>query len=234
MAEKIFTIPINEAFDKSDGCPICRLRGDLEASSLDYIMGAAMMEPDVRTETNRLGFCRDHFKTMLGMKNRLSLALMLESHLDGVVSLLELPPSGGKKGLFGGKSQEQDGGEKLAELSGACFVCRRVEKFEEKYFSNLIWLWKNDSAFREKFLNQPFFCPEHAGKMLAWGKKELNEKDYAAFYSAVMDIEKKYCAALKEQVTAFTKHFDHRNAGAPMGDERYAVENAVEFLSGKA
>ena len=85
MKEAIYTIPISEVFEPKDGCPLCRLRDILEQRCLEYIMGAAMMEPDIRVETNRLGFCKDHYFMMLGRKNRLSIALMLQSHLDGLL-----------------------------------------------------------------------------------------------------------------------------------------------------
>ena len=85
--EKIYTIPVNEAFsksaeDKSCGCAMCSLERMLEANELDIILGAAMMEPDIRIKTNRAGFCARHYDKMFEMKNRLGLALMLESHLD--------------------------------------------------------------------------------------------------------------------------------------------------------
>ena len=53
MAEKIYTIPINEAFDKTlesetPDCPLCLMRNMLEKNELERITGAAMMEPDVR------------------------------------------------------------------------------------------------------------------------------------------------------------------------------------------
>ena len=84
MQDSIYTIPISEVFEPKDGCPICRMRDMLETRGIDYIMGAAMMEPDVRIETNRLGFCKLHYDKMLQQKNRLSLALMLESHLKEI------------------------------------------------------------------------------------------------------------------------------------------------------
>ena len=48
-----FTIPVNEAFEASAadpgcGCPLCALARKLEADELDLILGASMMEPDVR------------------------------------------------------------------------------------------------------------------------------------------------------------------------------------------
>ena len=81
MEEKIYTIPVTQAFEKKEGCPFCRLKKELENTELELIMGASMMEPDVRIKTNEQGFCRRHFDKMFEMKNRLSLALMLESHL---------------------------------------------------------------------------------------------------------------------------------------------------------
>ena len=74
MRESILTIPVTDIFEPKCGCPICRLRDTLEQRTVEYIMGAAMMEPDVRMETNKLGFCKTHFEQMRACKNRLSLA----------------------------------------------------------------------------------------------------------------------------------------------------------------
>ena len=64
MRESILTIPISEILEPREGCPICRMRDMLEQRTVEYIMGAAMMEPDVRIETNRAGFCSAHFAQM--------------------------------------------------------------------------------------------------------------------------------------------------------------------------
>ena len=75
--EQIYTIPVNEAFDAARetpalGCPICALYHRLEENELDLILGASMMEPDIRIRTNAEGFCHDHFTKMAGRRNRLS------------------------------------------------------------------------------------------------------------------------------------------------------------------
>ena len=82
MRDDICTIHVIQVFEIDDGCPICRMRRTVENHIVDYIMGAAMMEPDVRIETNKTGFCPSHYDMMLNHKGRLSLALMLETHLD--------------------------------------------------------------------------------------------------------------------------------------------------------
>lgn len=45
MRDDITSIPISEVFEPRDGCPICRLRNTLEDRVVEYITGAAMMEP---------------------------------------------------------------------------------------------------------------------------------------------------------------------------------------------
>lgn len=70
MREDICSIPISEIFEPKDGCPFCRMRDMLEDRMATYITGAAMMEPDVRVETNRLGFCHQHFEQILQRGSR--------------------------------------------------------------------------------------------------------------------------------------------------------------------
>ena len=36
MKENICTIPVNEVFEKNDGCPICRMRDLIEAKYNEY------------------------------------------------------------------------------------------------------------------------------------------------------------------------------------------------------
>lgn len=231
MPEKIFTIPIQEAFDANDGCPFCRLREKLEKQTLEYTLGAAMMEPDVRIEMNRTGFCREHLREMYGMKNKLALGLILESHLDEVRRTMEAPPSGGKAGLLRKKSTEEDGADGLWNFTKSCFLCSRIRGTELRYASNAAWLWETDAAFREKLRRQPFFCLSHSALLLKVGKSELKAEHYTSLYQAVMELQDAYAAALRQHVTEFTVSFDHRNAGKPLTEEaRSSLEHALRFL----
>ena len=234
MAEQLYTIPINEAFDEFDGCPICRLRDKLETQSLHYIMGAAMMEPDIRIVTNRTGFCRNHFHKMLGMGNRLSLALMLESHLASVSELI--PESSSQKPGKLGKLKKFDGespAPRLREQVESCFVCARAADFEKKYISNVVYIWKKEPEFREKLKKQPYFCLEHAALLLEAGQKELSEANYLAFSEDLLALCRNHLTEIRRTVTEFCRSFDHENAKKPLSQEaRYAVEHAIAFLSG--
>ena len=234
MAEQLYTIPINEAFDQYDGCPLCRLRSKLEAQSLGYIMGAAMMEPDIRIETNRLGFCRSHFHDMLSMGNRLSLALMLESHLKSVAQLVPDPEE--KKPGKLGKLKKYDGespAPQMKEQVNSCYVCRRSAEFEKKYVSNVVYIWKKDPEFREKLKKQPYFCLEHTAALLDDGKNDLSEANYLQFSQDLLDLCRKHLVELHSNIGAFCRSFDHRYAADPLTPEaRQSVEDSIAFLSG--
>lgn len=228
MKEQIYTIPINQAFDQACGCPLCTLQRDLEQKSLDYVMGAAMMEPDVRIATNEAGFCRRHFSAMLSMKNRLSLALMMQSHLKEVSSSLDASLSSGGSSHWG-KGKKDD---PIDRLQNRCYVCERIESFFSHYISNILYLYDSEPAFREKFLNQPFFCLSHQAALQNAAQKELKPKVRSAFFSDLHQVQTKYLHALQERIDTFCKSFDYRFSNLDLSTAKNSCEQAGEFLTG--
>ncbi len=229
MKETIYTIPINESFEKKCGCPLCLLHDDLERNSLDYIMGAAMMEPDVRENSNKRGFCSKHYADMLAMKNRLSLALTVESRLGELKKIL----SQNLKKPFSKDVDMKKVPSLLSDTSSGCFVCERIESFMLQYYKNVIYMWKNDAAFRsDKFSQQPYFCLKHTSILLEHGANELSKKDYTSFSEELVAITNRYLDKISNDVSTFCKSFDYRNAGTDIGDAKTSVERAVVFLSG--
>lgn len=85
MKEKLYTIPVNDAFSQDCECPICVMRKTLEDNAIEYTMGPSYMEDDVRMETDRLGFCRLHMMALSKQKNKLGLALILKTHMDRTI-----------------------------------------------------------------------------------------------------------------------------------------------------
>ncbi len=223
MLEKLYTIPINEVFEEADGCPFCALYKKLEKTELELILGASMMEPDVRQITNKKGFCHTHFQKMHKAQKRLPLALMMESHVAEVKKLLT-PPALSLK----------DRGEAIAEnakaLAESCYVCERVEFHFTKMFSNACLLYDQDADFRKKLQNQPFFCPEHYARYLKTAKASMPKKRYADFVTDVRTVEESYLTALNERVSRFCQKFDYRHAGEEWGDEKNAVEDTLSFF----
>ncbi|MGN1096157.1 MAG: DUF6062 family protein [Eubacteriales bacterium] len=229
MPETIYTIPINEAFDKTEAadtpsCPFCALFDMLEKNAVETVLGAAMMEPDVRIETNKLGFCRTHFNKMYEKGNRLGLALILESHVAEVNEKVF------KKSLFDGKGEKSEAA--IDELSHTCYLCSKISSSLSRMFSNTIYIWETDDTFRRKFSRQRCFCLPHYEKLLAYGRAGLNKKQFSEFFETARGIEKKYIDSLGADVSHFCKKFDYRYEAEPWGNAKDSVPRAIDFLSG--
>lgn len=229
MAEKIYMIPVNEAFEASEadhscGCPYCALEKKLEANELDAILGAAMMEPDIRIKTNELGFCHDHFEKMFVMKNRLGLALMLESHLDEQRKILD--------GSFirTAAANAEASSKKIDELQGSCYVCSKIEFHFSKMLSTSVYLWETEEAFRKKFANQPYFCLTHYSRLINYASKKLPKKLVPDFLEAAKKVEAGYMDTLREDIKWFIKKFDYRYEEEPWKNSKDSVERAIKFL----
>ncbi|MBR7099287.1 MAG: hypothetical protein IKC59_07725 [Clostridia bacterium] len=225
--EMNFTIPVNEAFeasaaDKSCGCPLCALYRKLEEDELDIILGASMMEPDIRIKTNEAGFCRLHYDLMFTRKNRLGMALTLESHLD------ELRRQIRDGGLGGGQGSKPI--KRIGELEGSCYVCTRINSNFEKMADTAVYLWDTDEAFQTKVKAQPYFCLPHYRKLLQYGQRRLGKKKQPEFAAALAAVVETYFDELREDVSWFCKKFDYRYQDEPWNNSKDAVERAFKFL----
>ena len=230
--EQIYTIPVNEAFDRaaseeSCGCPFCALYNHLEENELDLILGASMMEPDVRQKTNEQGFCHRHFGNMFHRKNRLGLGLILESHLDKVHRDLS---GDGLLSLLSGTGTAPI--KKLGRLEESCYVCGRIEMHFSRMYDTVLLLYGQEGEFRRKFAAQPYFCLPHYRRLIALAKETMNKKAFADFYAVASAIEEKYISSLSEDVSWFCKKFDYRYADEPWYNAKDSVERSIRFLTG--
>ena len=80
MKEKIYTVPVNDAFAADSECPVCAMFEQLENDAIEYTMGPSYMEDDIRAVTDKKGFCQKHIKKIYEQNNRLS-SLRLNSLL---------------------------------------------------------------------------------------------------------------------------------------------------------
>ena len=219
MREDICSIPVNDVFLPRDGCPFCRMRDMLEDRMATYITGAAMMEPDVRIETNRLGFCTEHFNQILARGSRLSVALILESLLQTVKD--EVFPEGkfqGKKVVAAVHSREEH-----------CFVCENIEKNTNHLLDSMMKLWQSDEEFRQLYSQQQYICLPHYGMVIQAAMK-MPKKNFVLFEQETTRLAKKYLEELSGDVTHFCRMFDYRNAGGDWGNSKDAIERAIRYL----
>lgn len=216
MRESIYTIPLNDVFGEKKGCPVCRLFDMLEKRCMEYISGAAMMEPDIRIETNRYGFCHSHLDMLLHQKNRLSAALLLETRMDELMSV-SMPP------------HLKKGEPSPAET---CFVCREIKGAAVKLLENAVSLFARDEEFRRLFLEQEFYCMKHYFLLCRIAAEELNRKDAARFTEEFTRATREKLALLRRDVHDFSTMFDYRNSSTAKEEERIrtALTRAAEML----
>ena len=223
-------IPVNEAFDaiieKSEcACPFCKLHKKLQNDELDIILGASMMEPDIRTKTNEQGFCHNHYAMMQRRQRMLGIGLMLESHLAEV----EKKVNGAT--LIGSRSRAAV--SQLGKLEADCYVCSRIEKNLSMMIATAVYLWETDYlGFRKKFAKMPYFCLPHYRKMIDYAEKKATKRLFRDFYDAAHGVEEAYVKALRGDVSWFCKKFDYRYDEEPWYNAKDAIFRAEKFLSG--
>ena len=224
--EQIYTIPVNEAFEASAadhtcGCPMCAIYRKLEENELELILGASMMEPDVRIKTNEEGFCRLHYDQMFVRKNRLGMALTLESHLKELQGDL-------KEGILGQAGSKP--AKRIQSLEGHCYVCRRINYHFEHMLETVVVLWDDDEDFPAKLDAQPYFCLPHYRRLIEYGQKRLGKKKLSVFVDACGKVVNTYMETLTDDVSWFCKKFDYRYDTEPWYNSKDSVERAIKFL----
>ncbi len=222
MREDICSIPVNDVFRPKEGCPFCRMRDMLEDRMATYITGAAMMEPDVRIETNRLGFCEEHFNQILARGSRLSVALILESLLQEVdAQVFPQGKAAGKKIAAAVRGRQEN-----------CFICENIDSNMKHLVENTLKLWQSDPDFRKLYGEQPYICLPHYGMALEAAQK-LPRKEQPVFEEETSRLAKAYLQELSGDVTHFCRMFDYRNAGGDWGNSKDSIERAITWLTSR-
>jgi len=225
MRDDICTIPVSEVFEVNDGCPLCRMRDTVEERIINYIMGDAMMEPDVRIETNRVGFCEHHYNEMLSHRGRLQLALMLQTHVD------EINNNVFKKSIFTSSGKR---GEKAAKISDTCFICNKMEFGISRMIDTIYRCYENERDFRELFNSQEMFCLPHSERLIN-GIDKRNMKRYGGeFANNLTRITGEYSKRLYESISEYCTMYDYRAKKEEASAEcKDSVERTVAFLNGR-
>ena len=240
MDEKIYTIPLNEAFDQDTECPFCSLYRKLEQKKLEYFLGAAMMEPDVRITTNEKGFCQKHLFLLEKMPNTLSLALVLDTHLSRVVDDLttykKMVDTPFKKRFFQKETDDEKNVEKLTHMLNQtiekCAVCDAICETMDRYQDTFFYLYQTEEEFRKKFEAGKGFCLPHFTHLLESCIRYLKSDMRAAFIKTLYDMELTHLTRINDEIHYYTKKFDYQYQNADWKNSKDAPRRTVEKLVG--
>lgn len=212
MRDDICTIPISEAFEE-DGCPFCTMKLRITQRLTEYILGPAMMEPDIREMTNRSGFCREHFEGLLQMKNRLSLALTIETYLT--------------------HGTGADTSKKAGLQGQGCFICENLERGFSAMINNFFSSYTKDDGIREIFTQSKTICRPHFLRLRQDSRRFLSSKQRKLFETDLNSLYERSLKSVTDGITAFAGSFDYRNAGNTAAVPQKAIEDAIDFIVGR-
>lgn len=253
MKEKIYTIPVTDAFKTECECPMCILEKKLEDEYVDYILGPSLMEPDGRILTNENGFCKKHFELLYNKQvNRLGLGLIIDTHLCEQNSRLK--KKFGNKINAVRKDQElsllqnitaklsakqtdtsrlvDDILSELSELESKCTICSKLEYTMDRYIDVILYLWFKESEFKKLFDSKKGFCLVHLKKLLEGTKKYLSPKESAVFVENLLIMQLENMERIQQEVNWFTKKFDYRYNDAPWGNSKDSVVRSIQKIVG--
>lgn len=253
MKEKIYTIPVTEAFAQDSECPLCLLESKLECDYAGYYLGPAIMEPDCRKETNKKGFCRRHFELMYNkQENRLGLGLVTDTHMRELLEkmrkiskhltkagyTLKTGDASGRLSLRGKFYHKDTAGTDaasalirlLTEIEESCVVCSRIEYTMDRYLDVIMYLWSKEENFRMVFDEKKGFCLVHLKQLVIAAGKYLSADESNKFISLLMTRQVENMERIEQELDWFTKKFDYRNNDAPWGSSKDALPRSIQKL----
>ena len=230
MAEQLYTIPVNDAFDADCECPLCLMARDLEKAAIEFTMGPSYMEDDNREVTDKLGFCPKHIRMMYADKNKLGVALMLNTHMNKTIKDLRAlaeKDSPQAKGFLSRKKDKSPVVKYIEELESNCFVCQRIDPVFERYVHTIFHMWKKDTDFKQKLLSSKGFCTYHYGILYEKGAEQLNQNQYSEFLEALNKIYFDNIERVNGDVSWFIDKHDYRNKEADWKNSKDSIPRAI-------
>ena len=230
MAEQIYTIPVNDAFNEDCECPLCFLNRQLETNAIEYTMGPSYMEDDNRAMTDELGFCSRHISMLFKEKNRLGLALMLKTHTDKTIKdMKELAAKGSapRSGIFSKGTSAAPVVEYVKKLESTCFICGRMEGMAKRYLDTIFYMWKRDGEFIEKFKSCKGFCTYHYASLYEAGASKLSKEQYNEFIEALNKVYFANMERVNGDISWFIDKFDYRFKNEPWKNSKDALPRAI-------
>ena len=222
MGYHIGTGLIKEKFKTDCECPLCEIRKVAEEQFLHEFLNDAVMADDCRLEVREKGFCKEHFGKLFSGRNKLSVALQMETRLSAITNLFSPVKSAG---------QAKKRAAQVNKSLSRCVICDLLDDSMEKYYKTIAQLFAREKEFFNSFYNCKGFCLPHYAKLLEYSScAGIMTKEYL---KALTDVQSRETARLNGELKAFCVKHDYRNANAPLGNAETALPRTGEKFYGK-
>lgn len=242
MKEKLYTIPLMDAFRSNDECPFCFIERELERHAIDFVLGsgASYMEDDVRAETDKMGFCREHYKKIYDYGNRLGSGLILSTHLkkkaEELEALLKSHTPGKSSMMSHFKKAQPDEiphtaiGSWAYEQTHSCYICDYSKNTYRRYLDTFFELYRKNPEFVDLLKNSKGFCVHHFGDLVETAEVILSAKEKPGFYDILFPLMLDNLKRVQEDTEWFCDKFDYRNKDADWKNSKDALPRAMEKM----
>lgn len=243
MKEKLYTIPLMDAFSANDECPLCFIEQKLLNDALDFTLGASSsyMESDIREQTDNMGFCREHLRKMYIYGNTLGNALILKTHLAKLntelkeqLSLFKPVKQSVFSKLKGGGSDSglNQIGDWAAKKEKSCFICDYINNTYDRYIDTFFFLFKSNPEFIEMIRASKGFCLHHFGDLTRTAALKLNSEQQKQYSEAVFPVMSENMNRMYEDMSWLVEKFDYRNADADWKNSKDALQRGIQKITG--
>lgn len=238
MKEKLYTIPLNDAVNANDECPLCYCRRSIENDQLDYVLGscASYMESDMRDKTDEAGFCKKHFQDMFDYGNTLGNGWILKTHYLKMIDEMNkcfnsfTPGKASLKDKLQGKKNPNSIVDFVKTKEESCFICRESDKIYKCYVDTFFYLYKNDEAFKDKIKNGKGFCLTHFGDLCEAADEKLNQTELTEFYDIMKPLMIENFKRMQEDVSWLVDKFNYQNHDKDWKNSKDAVQRGMQKL----
>ena len=239
MKEKLYTIPVHDAFMANDECPFCFLEKKLEDDLLDFTLGssASYMESDIRDATDRAGFCRLHFQKMFQYGNTLGNAWILKTHYRKINQELasEIKHFKPVKMSYLDKFKKQKNINNsmtawVTKKQESCYICNQFEELYARYLGTFFHMYETDSEFRDMVKNSKGFCLIHFSDLCQEAVQHFSPSKQEEFFSMLFPLMQENMLRIGEDVSWLVEKFDYQNKDADWKNSRDAVQRGMQKL----
>lgn len=245
MKEKLYTVPLMDAFRADDECPFCFIERQLEEHTLDFVLGsgASYMEDDIRAQTDSLRFCRTHYKKMYEYGNRLGTGLILKTHFQQLNKELDeqiqaFAPSHTpilkriKKTSASKTTPQTSIGAWAASKKESCYICNLYQKTYQRYLDTFFETYRKNPEFKKLVLNSKGFCIPHFGELVDEADRVLSDKEKQEFFNQLFPLMKQNYHRIYEDLDWFCDKFDYRYKDADWKTSKDALPRGMQKAAG--
>jgi hypothetical protein len=192
------------------------------------------MEPNVRVQTNRQGFCPTHSRQLYEGEGKLGLSLVVHTRLQHL-----LPEIGSTLDAVVRASEGRNVKDRVAAaaapLSGlhdSCFICGLVRADSERYILTILYLWSKDPGFPPVFRASKGFCIPHFLTVLDRASKSMRADRFRRWLAEAIPLMKESLEGLEKELRAFSQLHQAGNVSLGTEVERSALGRTLQKLSG--